>query len=255
MAFFYRSLDGVVAMSSGQRAKCREFGFSGHTAIIPNSVDVDRFHPIPPSEKTERKRDLGLQEDRFTLCYAGLLSKRKGMDILLAVLERLLREEQPVQLLLVGNYSGRLTREEWRAVANEYGVDSSLVTSDRILQVGRVDDMERYYQASDLFLFPSRKEGFGTVQAEAMACGLPCIVNDLPGVSSDIFPDDRCGIRVPGNDINEFVEHSRRLIMNPALRNRMGEAARRRACDHFALDVVTRRYISFYRQLLSEQRS
>ena len=57
----------------------------------------------------------------------------------------------------------------------------------RVRRLGVRDDAQRFLQVADVFLFPSRREGFGTAIIEAMACGVPCIVGELPGITDFIF--------------------------------------------------------------------
>lgn len=239
--FGYRRVDGIVAMTSGQAEKCRAWKLPGRIAVIPNGVDCERHRPATPEEKRRRREELGLPADAFVLCFIGWLGRGKGTDVVVEAW-RLLRERQgDTFLLLVGDYLAARGEANAEAVA--------IPASPHLRIVGRVDDTEHYLQASDVFVFPSRKEGFGTVQVEAMACGLPCVVNDLPGVTSDIFPDEACGFRVGGNDVEAFVTRLAQLHDDPALRDRMGREARRRAEEHFSQTSVAARYEAFYREL------
>jgi glycosyltransferase involved in cell wall biosynthesis len=243
LLYFYRRLRGVVAMTSGQADKCRDWKLSAPIAVIPNGVDEKRYHPVSSEEKRLLRRQLSLPANAFILCYAGWLGYGKGTDVL-ASIWRLCHQRHPdTHLLVVGDYLG--ARGE-----GAQGSDS-LPRSPAIHLVGRVDNTERYLQASDVFVFPSRREGFGTVQIEAMACGLPCVVNDLPGVSSDIYPDENIGFRVGDNHVETYIRHLDHLYDNTEARTKMGALAREFVLANFTGTRVARRYVQLYQTLLN----
>lgn len=253
--FFYRKLNAVVAMTSGQADTCRRYKLPGILEVIPNAVDTDRFHPPSAEEKTALRNRLGLPAEVPILVYAGWLGYRKGTDVLFQVWHRLLKTEPQLHLLLVGNYMSH--QEEHPPLSHflvEQGLPAEWATHEQVHLDGETKDMDSWLKASDLFVFPSRKEGFGTVQIEAMACGLPCLVNDLPGVSIDIFPDESCGFRIPNNDIDNFVEKARDLLSDPEKLQRIGKAARVRAESCFSKEYVANRYLDLYQRLTAPNR-
>lgn len=103
-----------------------------------------------------------------------------------------------------------------------------------------------FLRASDIFVFPSRREGFGTVQIEAVACGWPCLVNN--------HPVEQTGFRIADNKVNDFVVFSKRLLTDRPLRHEVGKAARRRAEERFSIDTIAQQYIDFYSALLNQAR-
>lgn len=247
---FYRRLDGVVAMTSGQAIKCSEWGFPGLLATIPNGVDCEKYQPVAADEKQQSRLRLNIPVEDTVLAYTGWLGYGKGTDVLLKVWERLRQMHGNLTLLLLGNYMDFLHDGNVVAFLKEHGLDPAMLESDRIISTGRIDNVEEYLQVSDIFIFPSRREGFGTVQIEAMACGLSCVVNDLPGVSCDIYPDEQVGFRVQDNHVDEMVRICDDLIRHPDKRMLIGQAARQRVVEQFSLESVGRRYIGFYGKLL-----
>jgi glycosyltransferase involved in cell wall biosynthesis len=247
---FYRSLDGIVAMTSGQGAVCRQWGLRGRLAVIPNGTDCERYRPADTVLRRKLRSRFGIPEDSIVLAFLGRPGYRKGTDILLRVWAALQREYGNVTLLLAGDFLNREGRTfDLRAFVREHGLDETVPDSPWLRRVGYVEDGEAYLQASDIFVFPSRQEGFGTVQTEAMACGLPCVVNDLPGVSADIFPDASVGLRIRNNDEDDFVNACRSLIEDPARRRRIGDRAREVVLQKFSLASVAQRYRRFYSEL------
>lgn len=252
----YRKLDAIVAMTSGQAEKCREWNIPSLIEVIPNSVDVNRFHLLDPAAKRARRAELGLSPDKPVIAYAGYLGTVKGTDILFKSWAELKASVPGLQLLLVGDYmqAGNLAGS-LGSFLERNGISASLAHDPDVHQTGKLDDISRHIACADIFVFPSRQEGFGTVQIEAMACGLPCIVNDLPGVSLDIFPDDRFGIRVSGNDPAAFVAAARRLLADPSAAMAMGTRARERAVTDFSVQHVAGRYAAFYERIVTARRN
>jgi glycosyltransferase involved in cell wall biosynthesis len=249
--YSFLRLDGVVAMTSGQKDKCMEAGYSGVLEVIPNGVDSNLYSPLGEDERLRQREVLGIAASDIVLVYVGWLGKRKGTDVLADVYARLRQDHSNLKLLLVGDYLGN---REAGTILDKVGLSDlsprKQFEGSDILCTGPVDNAEFFLQAADIFVFPSRQEGFGTVQIEAMACGLPCAVNDLPGVSVDIYPDDTVGCRVRNNNPDEWAGILKRWIENPELRKRVGQCSRQWVETHFSLESVGKRYGSFYDALL-----
>lgn len=249
--WLYRRLTTVVAMTSGQAETCRRFNIPAQIEVIPNSVDVARFQPLDPAARRARRIELGLPPDQPILAYAGYLGPIKGTDILFRVWQRLRETFPDLHLLLAGNYMqddpNHPSLEQFLAA---HHLPPAWARDPHVHQTGKLPDLSHHLPCADVFLFPSRQEGFGTVQIEAMACGLPCVVNDLPGVSSDIYPEPEVGFRVADNDVDTYVRIITGLLQNAEQRARIGAAARARAESVFSVDAVAGRYVNLYRDTL-----
>ena len=246
----FNRLDGVVAMTSGQAEKCRAWNIKGRVEVIPNGVDTDHFIPLPASEKAALRQSMHLPVDRPIMAYAGYLGDVKGTDILFKTWDRLRQTIPDLQLLLIGNYMGDTNMSaSLDAFLERHGIDPALARHPSVHQTGKLDSVVRGLQYADVFVFASRQEGFGTVQIEAMACGLPCVVNDLPGVSCDIYPTEEVGYRIADNRVEGFVAVLENLFASPDTARRVGQAARERAVHHFSVASVAARYLDFYNQL------
>jgi glycosyltransferase involved in cell wall biosynthesis len=205
--------------------------------IIPSSVDLERFRP--GVDGRDVKHRLGL-DDRRVVAFTGRLVPHKGIDLLIRTVPELPKD---VSMLVVGR-GPRLP--VLRTLAARLGVE------DRVRFCPDVSDEElpSYLRAADLFVFPShnRLEGFGLAVAEAMACGLPVVTADMPGVREVIEPGKEGLLAEPliGGDLAAKIVE---LLDDPARRRRMGEAARRRAEERYALPTVAGQLIALYRSL------
>lgn len=249
LLWIYRRLDGIVAMTSGTHRKLMDYNCKGKLAVIPNGTDCGRYRPDADMRSRMREK-LNIPSDALVMAYVGWLGQGKGTDVLFKVWEQLRKRFPDLYLMTVGDYrKDRDADAELIKLFQEAGLDPAILTHTQFVRVGHVEDAEHYLQAADIFVFPSRKEGFGTVQTEAMACGLPCVVNDLPGVSCDIYPDESVGFRIQDNEVEKYVQILSFLLADPADRRKIGAVARQRVLDYFSLESVGSRYLEFYGKL------
>ena len=177
--------DGYVAISPALQDRYRAAGLPpSRLRLVPQGVDLRRFSPS--QSKVAVREALGLPTDERVIVFVGSLIHRKGIDVLLRAWSEISTARPDAHLVLVGrnqfpdNSSDARFLEEQLAQVPTRG-------EPRVHQPGVCDDVSRWLQAADLFVFPSRREGFGSVMIEAMACGLPCIVTDQPGITDFIF--------------------------------------------------------------------
>lgn len=148
--------------------------------ITQQSTDVDNFFILPPSidgdgfYPKEKRQDLiekyGLKNKKIILTVARLSENEgyKGYDMVIESLPRVIERIPNTSYLLVGEGDDRLRLEK---LVREKGLE------DVVVFCGRVgDDLVDYYNLCDVFVMPSKKEGFGIVFLEALACGKPVIV-------------------------------------------------------------------------------
>jgi UDP-glucose:(heptosyl)LPS alpha-1,3-glucosyltransferase len=136
--------------------------------VIYHGVDTDQFRPpIESNHKQILRENLGLPTDRWLWLFVGEASKG-----LLPALQAL--KQFPKATLLV---ISRSSANDWLAKADHLGVLS------QVLWPGPQDFMAQFYQAADVFVYPSRYDAFGMVVAEAMSAGLPVIVNQGIGAA------------------------------------------------------------------------
>ena len=245
---FY-SCDGYVAISPALQTISREAGLpSDRVKLIPQGVDIDTFAPV--DDRMSIRRDLGLPADGPLLAFVGSLVHRKGLDVLLDAWSVIHRAHPKTRLLLVGrdNFVGH---ESDAAFLSDQLARVPAAAAERIHRTGVQDDVHRYLQASDLFVFPSRREGFGTVMVEAMATGLPCVVCEQPGVTDFIFRDGATGVVVGQEDPRALADAVNSLLENGAAAAEMGRVARREAVDRFDINAIADRYIEYYRALVA----
>jgi glycosyltransferase involved in cell wall biosynthesis len=150
--------------------------------VVPNGIDVRKFHPDPESGRALRA-SVGWAESDFIVGCVGVLRESKRQIDLVKAVAKLMPDHPNLRLVLVG--SARL---------HEAASSNRLMESLRGLPPGRwnlVQDQREiasYYNSFDMVSLPSESEGFGLVLAEALASGCSCLVADIPAhreVASD----------------------------------------------------------------------
>ena len=139
--------------------------------VIPNSVELDLFHPVDAATRERERARLELRPDERVLVTVGKLNRGKGNDLLIRAMPEVLARVPRCQLWLLGVGPDQAALQR---LALRCGVDQAV----RFL--GLRSDVERYLWAADLFVFASRFEGMPLAVLEAMACGLPCAISDIP---------------------------------------------------------------------------
>lgn len=147
----------------------------------------------------------------------------------------------PANLILVGPGNDRQKLAE---------LAGSLGIADRVQFTGGVDDTSEYLRAGDLFVLPSVAEGMSNSLLEAMATALPCVVSGIAG-NTDLIDDGRTGRLVAEPTAAAWSSTLLELIENPEVVRRLGDAARHRIDEEFALPVVVNRYVELYRRMIA----
>lgn len=255
----YSGCDAFVAMSDALADAYRRAGLpEERLEVIPQAVDIKRFRPPVGDEEVRALREaLGLPPTGPVAVFAGSLVHRKGIDILLQAWPRIHSEHPEASLLLVGRDD--FPSEPDLAAELDRGLDALPgPLRGSVHRLGLRDDVHRVLRAADVFVFPSRREGFGSVIIEAMATGLPSVVAELPGITDRIFakaargvpaPADSDGIVIPQEDPGSLEGAVLHLFDAPDRARKIGERARRRACDVFDFERVTDQYLELYRRL------
>jgi teichuronic acid biosynthesis glycosyltransferase TuaC len=174
--------DRVIAVSGALRQAIVRMGIpEAKAAVVPNGVDLEKFHPVPQQMARQR---LGLGGKRIILS-AGNLVPNKGFDLLVRAL-RLLIDEYRVdglQLVIVGGGSERRPLER---------LASQLSLTGQIHFAGAVphERLHLWYSAADVFCLASRREGWPNVLLEALACGTPVVATAVGGIPEIICTDE-----------------------------------------------------------------
>ena len=242
--------DGVVAMSPVMVGKFGE-RLRDRLLIVPQGVDARRFRPRSAEERRDLRAALGLDPDDRVALFCGALIERKGVDILVEAWQQVRRELPRATLLMVGpTHRDGLDEPEFRAFSQAIEARiHALGLSTKVRLLGLQRQTETLYGAADLFVLPSRNEGWASVISEAMASGLPCIVSSMDGIGHDHLQQGEQGVVIESERPDEYARQIIDLLSDDARRLAMGERARARIMERVAVDLVADRYAHFFRQI------
>lgn len=218
-----------------------------------NCVDTKLFSPVEGSQqKNSLRQKLGLPIADKIILFVGTAVKRKGIDVLVQAFIKASHHDPSLFLLIVGP----VNRDQ------DPGVDTDLLESlekelkacglyNKYRFVGFVQDkllLSNYYRASDLFAFPSNREGLPNALLEAMSTGLPAIVTRIPVLEGTIA-HHKNGVFIPAGDMQALTDAMLLLANDIALASELGSNARRHIQDIHSFSGWQDRIVGVYKEL------
>ena len=203
-------------------------------------VDTEKYNPN--SVESLVRAELGIPNDAFVFSFVGRIVKDKGINELVNAFEKLNKEQNNVHLLLVGPVEDKQNPIE--AASFEL-----IQNNTHIHSVGMQQDVRPYLKASNAFVLPSYREGFGMVLIEAGSMGLPCISTNITGCNEIIVPGENGSIVEP-HDENALYEEMKSWCSNPALVQQMAQNARRMVEERYECHKVWENYYNLYNSLV-----
>lgn len=198
--------------------------------VIPNGVDISKFHPgLDAKELTTKFNGMNI------LLYVGPITPRKGLSYLIEALPKVLTKHENTLLVIVG--SGDI--DGLRKLAEEYNV------LDHVIFEGFVPEekLPIYYNACDIFVFPSLQEGFGMVLIEAMACGKTVVASNTTAIP-EVVGD--AGILVETKNPEIFASSVINLLDDLNKRKQLEEKAFDRVQKNFTWNAVVDKLLGIY---------
>ncbi len=229
-AWSIRAADAVVCVSRYTQRQVEQTYGRRDTVLIYDGMDSEVFVPPPGGARS----DAGLppRPERVRLLFIGNRTRRKGFDLLPRIMDRL-----PDDYVLYYNGGFQDT--------------GALPQHPRMVNIGRPDRaaLVAAYQSCDIFLFPSRLEGFGIAPAEAMLCGRPVVTTDSSALP-EVVDDGLNGLLCRRDDVAGYAEAVRRRGEDADLRRRFGEHGREKIVRSFGYDQLGLGFVRLYARLL-----
>ena len=177
----------------------------------------------------------------------GRFEERKGIDIVLSLIPRILAQEPDVEFRLVGSDPKKNYEKKF--------VSQHPQLSDQVFFLGekRGLELEQEYKNCTLFIAPSRYESFGLIYAEAMSFGKPTIGTRIGGIP-EVIEDQISGLLCNNESTEEFSEALLLLLRDKNSRIKMGAAARKRAMKCFDFDNLVIETEKYYTKISGRRR-
>lgn len=230
-----RRLDAVVAVSRPLRVRLRSAGVpESRLHVVPNAWGGCAF-----MERSEARRDIGIEGDGFVAAWVGRLSPEKGPDLMVDALAHL--RDVPIRVVVFGDGP---QQPALLARARRTGVQA------RLDWRGAVPGAARFLRAFDAFVLSSRTEGTPIALLEAMSAGVPVVAAQVGGVPDLVSPGE--AELVPAESSIALANALRAIHRDRAFAATKARAAHERLGREFAIEPWIVRYDDAYRAALSE---
>lgn len=245
----YLSADFVLPNSNEQQKFILEHIYSNPKVQVlgkggSNGIDLEYFNPNLFNEelKSEFKDKLQLGENDIVFCFVGRLANYKGVNELVHAFAQLNEKYQNTKLLLVGPLEELNPLDE--------STLQILNTNKSIKSVGHQNDIRPFLSISDIFVFPSYREGFPQSLMQASAMNVACIASDINGCN-EIIEHKISGILIKPKSTEEILQACELLYKDKNLRSYLSKAGRKNMIENFEQKKFWNKIIEFYNDKLN----
>lgn len=198
-----------------------------------NGVDTNIFKPASVDATHHKKNDN--PSHAFTVLTIGRICHDKGFNDLAEIIDK--SKKSNIKFLLVGQIEGKDSEVLLQTLIKHYPNVEHIPYTDNVVQ---------YFQAADLHLFLSHREGFGNVAIEAASCGTPTFAYDVVGIK-DSVSDGISGQKFTFKDTESIIVEIDKAANNPNFKLQY-KLAREWAVESFEQKKVWQSYLDFYSQ-------
>jgi UDP-glucose:(heptosyl)LPS alpha-1,3-glucosyltransferase len=248
----YRNYRKIIAdATSGKRELMKYYNVPDEDIeVIPLGVDLDEFKPNLPD--TFLKKTYNISDDDVVLIIVATEFYRKGMVELIESMRIICNEGyKNIKLLIVGKARVEGARKDdsfYRELVKKYGLEKNVIFTGSKTNSNNME-LTKHYNLADIFVFPTKYEGFGIPTVEAMACELPVIVGPS-GAGEDLIENGKNGFLI--DDVNNPQEIADKILIlaeDEKLMKKLGKAARTTA--HIcSWDNIANRTLKLYEEVL-----
>lgn len=228
--------DALITINHEDYERAKGFAAKKVYYVPGMGVDCEKI-----AEETEKPSDLRKQyeipENAFAVLSVGEVNQNKNHRVVLEAIHRL--SDENIYYIVCGRGD---QKEPLESLAKEYGMQ------DRLKLVGYQTNIAEWLSVSDVFAFPSVREGLGLAALEAMAAGLPLVTSDSGGIK-DYMQNGKTGFCCRYDDTNGFAEAIKKLKEDSALREKIGEE-NKLAVQKFDVENVKKIMKEIYEEVL-----
>ncbi|MCM3109291.1 N-acetyl-alpha-D-glucosaminyl L-malate synthase BshA [Lederbergia lenta] len=205
--------------------------------VIHNFIDEKVYRKV---DTPGLKSAYGIKKEEKVLIHVSNFRQVKRVRDVVTVFARVVNEV-PAKLLLVGDGPEKTSLCK---------LVKTLDIEEKVIFLGRQDQLEELYSISDLMLLLSEKESFGLVALEAMACGVPCIGTNVGGIP-EVITENYNGYICELGNIKQIAEKAIQLLQNQELLQQFSHHASLTSKEQFKSDRIITQYEDLYRNLLT----
>ena len=228
--------DAVFAVSEQVRRHCIDVDGINPARVLTiyNGLNLSEWEEVTRSSKAPAE---------IWVTTVGNIRRVKGHDVLIRAAGLLVPRFPQVRFDIAGDVLEPAYFAELQALLLELNL------SGHFHFRGGVRDLQKHLSAADIFVLPSRSEGFSNAIVEAMASSLPVVATAVGG-NAEAVQDGLTGLVVPPDDVEALAEAISRLLSDSALARQMGEAGKAAVSKKFTLEAMMKRMTAAYGELL-----
>ncbi|MBM3428882.1 MAG: glycosyltransferase family 4 protein, partial [Bacteroidetes bacterium] len=239
--FILRQSDAVTVVSGALAANLRSRFEIENAVVAPMGIDTSLFHPARATSEIKFR----LSPQGPMVLFVGFLVEVKGVDVLLEAFAKVVAVHPAAKLIIVGDGQERAPLE---AFARRLGI------GDKVEFLGALPQVEiaPLFASADVFVAPSRREGFGLVFAEAMSAGALVVAPDIPPLN-DLIKHEVSGYLVKPACPQSFAERVIQILNSPQNSDAIRGAARLEIVEQLGWDKVSKNYAQIFQNLVSSR--
>lgn len=233
--FSINKSDCVTSVSESLKQDTEQiFDIKNNIHVIPNFIDFDKLK----DDVEDCQRDTMAEEDEMIITHVSNLRPVKRINDVIRVFAKILKQ-QKAKLIIIGDGPDR---DDALSLAIEHGI------RDKVLFMGKSNDIEKILCFSDLFILPSEKESFGLAALEAMSHSVPIISTNTGGLP-EVNIHGESGYLSDVGDVEDMAHNALKILKDPKTHQRFKDAAKNRA-RKFDIKNVIQSYEGLYEQML-----
>lgn len=228
--------DAVTAVSNDLiQETMRVLNSSKPIELVYNFVDKREYYPKPDAELRAKYAQ---PDEKIAIHISNFRPVKRVQDVA-AIFEKVAQHVK-AKLLFVGEGPDLPRVRNW---VEERGL------SDRVLFLGKQEEVARIISLADVMLLPSEKESFGLVALEAMACGVPTVASHTGGIP-ELITHGETGYLAPVGDVDQMADYTIKLLSDEALHADFVTNGLVRAREYFCNNIITSQYEDIYYRVL-----
>ena len=221
---FAKWTDVLITINSEDYVSAMKFKLKpdGQVYKIPGvGLDLGKFRPMSPEERSEARTKLGLGDDKFFLLSVGEFSRNKNHATVIKMLSEMKKSGEDLSPIFYGICGDGYYRDELKALVKECGLEKT------VCFYGYQRKIQDFIGAADALIFPSRREGLGMAALEALAMGVPVLAADNRGTREYMIHEEN-GFVNDWDDTDGYRQNLKRVMeLSEEERERMSEFCRK----------------------------
>jgi glycosyltransferase involved in cell wall biosynthesis len=235
--------DAVFAVSELVRQHCIEEDRIDPDRVetIYNGLDLADWSTAPHSSTSSNH-----SRDNLVVTTVGNIRHVKGHDVFIKAAAAIVPQFPNICFSIAGGVLDAAYFEELQALVRDLNL------GDHFHFAGDITNLREHLSTTDVFVLPSRSEGFSNAIVEAMAASLPVVATNVGG-NAEAVEDGITGFIVPSDDPGALASAIVQLLADPAKAAAMGAAGKRRTAEKFTTEIMMGRTVATYRKLLARR--